>query len=184
MTTHNCLHLTICFLIALSMAGCCCAGLTFDELEASDLVGTWRADYDEDYFGRRCWYTVTGVETLTLRADGTYQQVYYDQRGYVYESPWNTWHLDEYRGSSVVRLDGARFYPLGIQDAEKMARGELVYHAIDYSGGRIDLDGSELVLYAYGSLAAPGGMILRHLQVCDPDAPAIVDFHLESEPAR
>ena len=183
MTSRALLCVTCC-VVALSTMRWSCVGWTSDRLDPSDLVGTWRADYDEDYFGRRCWYTVTGLETLTLRADGTYRQVYDDGRGYVYTSPWNNWHLDEYRGSSILHLEGGRFYPLGIEDAEKMARGELLWSAIDYTGGRIDLDGSEVLLYAYGSPAAAGGTHLRHLQVCDPDAPAIVDFYLETAPGR
>lgn len=178
------LCITCCLVIAVAILGCSSIGSRFDRLDVSDVAGNWRAEYDEAYFRARCGYTVAGVETLTLKANGTYQQVYSDGRGYVYESPWNKWYLDEYRGSSVVRLAGARFYPLGIEDAEKMATGELVYHAIDYGGERIDLDGSELPVYVYVSPAALGGLHLRHLQACDPDAPAIVDFYLESAPAK
>jgi hypothetical protein len=184
MDRRSLLCITCCLVILVGIVGCSSVDWGLDRLDVSGVAGTWRADYDEAYFRARCGYAVAGVETLTLKADGTYQQVYSDGRGYVYESPWNNWYLDEYRGSSVVRLAAARFYPLGIEDADKMARGELVYHAIDYSGGRIDLDGSELPVYAYVSPAAPGGIYLRHLQVCDPDAPVIVDFHLKSPPAK
>lgn len=182
MTSRTLLCVTCCVAVVLSIIRCSFVGSTFDRLDASDVVGIWRANYDEGYFRARCGYTVTGVETVSLRGDGTYQQVYDDGRGYVHKSPWNKWYLEEYRGSSVVHLEGGRFYPLGIEDAEKMASGELVYHAIDYSGGRIDLDGTEVVLYAYVSPEALGGIHLRHLQVCDPDAPAIVDFYLETAP--
>lgn len=181
MTTRFRLHVTMCIVIALSVAGCC-PKATFKHLEPPDLLGTWRADYDEQYYRSRCWYTVSGVERLTLRADGTYQQVYDDGKGYLYTSPWNRWYLEDHRGSAVLRLEGARFYPLGIEDAEKMAKGELVYQAIDYTGASVDLDGTEVLLYVYVGTGTPGGMQLRHLEVCDPDSPAIVDFYLESTP--
>jgi hypothetical protein len=66
----------------------------------SDLVGTWQTKYP----GER-------IDTITLRADGTYKQVYRQPDGYTYESPWNRWYL-EYRDSGwiYVHLEGMRYY--------------------------------------------------------------------------
>jgi hypothetical protein len=168
-----------CVLLAVSLVCCKFVPGDIGGLSARDLAGTWEAKYDGDYFDRRCGYRVTGVETLNLRADGTYQQVYADGEGYVYTGPWSRWYVEHEGGVSVLHLVGGRFYPLGIVEAERLARGQLICDMPDYSGGRIILDGSQIVLYAYGSSLAPGGIILRHLEVCDPDSPAIVDFWRE-----
>jgi hypothetical protein len=77
--------------------------------EDEDLVGTWRARYD----GR--------VDTLILRADGTFKQIYEDrhEEDYVYETPWNEWTVDRYAdGRARIHLQGGRYYPAGITMAE------------------------------------------------------------------
>jgi hypothetical protein len=55
-----------------------------DDIQEVDLVGIWEAHYAD----------ADGIDTLTLRADGTYQQVYKDANGYVYKSSWNKWYLE------------------------------------------------------------------------------------------
>lgn len=145
--------------------------------DTSDMVGVWTADY-ETCFGERCWYGMTGVETLTLGGDGTYQQVYDDGRGYVYTSPWKTWRLEEDRGSCVLRLEAGRFYPLGIEWAEALAEGSWTYHADDDGRGQpLDLDGTEVILFVYADGDPPGGVYLSYPPVCVPDVPVYVDFH-------
>ena len=169
----------MCIVVALSIAACW-AGLNFPRLEASDLVGTWRADYDEDYFGRRCWYTVTGVETVSLRTDGTYQQVYDDGRGYVYTSPWNSWYLEDRKGSAILHLEGGRFYPLGTEFAEALADGSSHYHSDDDGTGKpLDLDATEVILHVR---TKSGQRSLEYPPVCDLDSPAIVNFYLVATP--
>lgn len=170
-----------CLLLAASLVSCTLVPGEVGGLSVASLAGTWTVKYDDEYFEARCGYSVTGVETLTLEADGTYQQKYADGKGYVYTGPRSQWYVEYERGVSVLHLLGGRFYALGIVEAERLARGQLIYDAPDYSGGRVTLDGSEIVLYAYGSSLAPGGIILRHLAVCDPDSPAIVDFWREAK---
>ncbi len=78
-------------------------------LQESDLIGTWKADYD---FG--------GDDTLILREDGKFKQIYKNQReNYVYETPWNEWWLERFPdGRMRVHLKGARYYLDGIPLAE------------------------------------------------------------------
>jgi hypothetical protein len=73
-----------------------------------DLVGTWQAHYDGS------------VDTLILKADGTFKQVYEDrhEEDYVYETPWNEWSVDRYPGRVRIYLQGGRYYPAGIYMAE------------------------------------------------------------------
>ena len=156
----------------LGVIGLTCVGVPRRKVyEASDFVGTWRAIYQdvESMSG-----SVSGVETIALKADGTYQQTFEGERGYVYTSPWNKWWLESGR---ILHLEGGRFYPLGIKDAEDLASGRLGASLINPIGERVELDGTEIVLYASGYSDAPGGVVLEHLAVGDPDSPNIVRFY-------
>jgi hypothetical protein len=78
--------------------------------EDQDLVGTWRAHYDHS------------VDTLILKPDGTFKQIYEDRynEDNVYESPWNNWWIVRYADGRVrVYLEGARFYEEGPRLGEK-----------------------------------------------------------------
>lgn len=79
----------------------------------TDLVGTWETRYSG--YPRP-------VDSLLLRADGTFKQVYKDNqiKDYVYETPWNKWSLERFPDGRVrVHLQGARYYAAGILDAER-----------------------------------------------------------------
>jgi hypothetical protein len=72
--------------------------------EDQDLVGTWRAHYD----GR--------IDTLILKPDGTFKQIYEDRHDedYVRETLWNEWRVERLPdGRARVYLEGARFYEQG-----------------------------------------------------------------------
>jgi len=79
-------------------------------LQESDLVGTWKANYGRYH----------GVDTLILRADGTFKQIYKNQReNYVYETPWNKWSLERFPDGRVrMHLEGGRYYVEGIWEGE------------------------------------------------------------------
>jgi hypothetical protein len=143
---------------------------------ASDLIGTWRGDYVGI---APIGVKVTGVETLTLREDGRYQQIYEDGKGYVYVSTWNKWYLDE---SKIVHLEGGRWYPLGIPYAERLALGMSHASVIDWAGKRVELNGKEALLLVHAHRGAPRGMILMHMPVGDPDSPQTVKFYLVATP--
>ncbi|NIQ82575.1 MAG: hypothetical protein GTN93_31755 [Anaerolineae bacterium] len=180
LTMRSQFQFSLSVLVAATIASCCGRWVASYGLEASDLVGTWSADYEAS-FGRRCWYRMTGVETLTLRADGTYQQIYDDGRGYVYVSPWNRWRLEEDRGASILHLEGGRFYPLGKEWAEALAERSWQYHSDDDGRGQpLDLDGTEVILHVR---SRSGERSLEYPPVCDLDAPVIVNFRLVASPA-
>ncbi len=80
----------------------------------SDLVGTW-----ELRCGGRC------VDTLILRANGTFKQIYRDHTvdDYSYATPWNEWWTERFLDGRVrVHLQGARYYKEGIRIAERDGR--------------------------------------------------------------
>lgn len=166
----------MCVLISLGALACCCLGTTPpDSAEDLDITGTWRAEYDEEFEGSVCW--VTGVETLTLWADGTYQQVYDNGYGYVYTSPRNEWH----RQYNRVHLAQGRFYPLGIKDAEKLADGRLIWHTNDDGTGQpLKLNSTTgITLYIthhWYIFENEREVTLDYPPACEPDSPVVVYF--------
>ncbi len=181
MTARTWLQMVMCVLIGLSAAACCCCLPNPNPPpETSDLVGTWRADYDEYFRGHSwsCYGRATGVETLTLRADGTYQQVYDNGKGYAYTSSWNEWRQQYNR----IHLAGGRFYALGIEDATKLASGQLIWHTDDDGTGHpLDLDSTTgITLHVtprWYVFTNEREVTLDYPPVCDLDSPVIVEFH-------
>ena len=115
-------------------------------VEMSDLVGNWQAQYTSAPPGMDSskW---TGSEVLTLRADGTYQQVYDDGTGDVQTSPWNKWWIEDLpNGRMRVWLENGRFYPLEMVDGAP-AGGPYEYHTPDDGiGCELRLDGLDVAL--------------------------------------
>lgn len=158
-----------------------CAGVELSEgrvFTPPELVGTWRANYAGIEYGAHDGIRrLTGAETLILRADGRYQQIYDDGKGYTYTSSWNKWYLESGR---VLHLENGRIYPLGIAEAEKRAqsRGAICSYLSQIPGkGIIEVNCTEALLYVFGNSVAPGSAVLEHLQVGDPDAPKVVVFY-------
>jgi hypothetical protein len=134
-------------------------------LKESDLVGTWQTKYR----GER-------IDTITLRADGTYKQVYRQPDGYTYESPWNRWYL-EYRDSGwiYVHLEGMRYYE-GFLDATGLAEsggrwpptttpgvvGEPM-HFYDHGEERLIEMLDKVILRVAGLDSVPRGIVLKHM---------------------
>jgi hypothetical protein len=72
-----------------------------ESLHESDLVGTWETYYWGD-----------SVDTLILRDDGTFKQIFRDpaEDRYRYETPWNEWWLEQLPDGAVrLHLAGARY---------------------------------------------------------------------------
>lgn len=75
-------------------------------LSESDLAGTWRETY------------ATGVsDTLILRADGSFKQIYREDRvGYVYETEWERFRLQRFSDGRVwLHLPTARYFVRGVR---------------------------------------------------------------------
>lgn len=148
-----------------------------------DVAGAWQVDYsryDLPYFGDEQikalltrqppaadigW--VRGIETITLAPDGTFSQRFDSPSGAIEAA--GTWFID----NEGVHLQGARFFPYGPDIARKGG-----YYSGPDCGDRrtITLGPAEVLLCVKSDRDAPGGVVLRHLPVGDPDAPEIVTF--------
>lgn len=141
---------------------------TFQE---TDLVGTWQS-----------WYFPNAVtDTLVLREDGTYQQIYEDDLAhYYYTSSWKRWYV-EHRpsGGLYLHLEGMR-YCLSTDEICRLEEGGGGYaHFHDPCEDWFIWDiGNEVILTVRGSegLRYPGiesvprGIILVHLRSSPDDA--------------
>lgn len=80
---------------------------TFQE---TDLVGTWEGHYGSPW----------GTDRLIIRENGTFRQIYINEKGYIYETSWNKWWVERLPDGRVrVHLEGARYYLDGIEMAER-----------------------------------------------------------------
>jgi len=135
--------------------------------QESYLVGTWQANYG-----------VNRLDTLIIRSNGSYQQIYHEPDGYTYESSWNDWYI-EYKdnGKIYLHLKGMKYYPMGRELGESGGVYPLSYP----SAGKVihfynrDEDSAvkmldEVILRIHGVEGewAPRNIILVHM-VTDPD---------------
>ena len=168
-TLRGLLKVTILLLFSITLISCIDTANPLRSFTVDELAGTWRAEYkDFKYFD----VEVTGVETFTLKTDGTYQQAYDDGKGYKYVSSWNKWRLE---GGRRLYFEGARFYALGIRDAESWTPNA-VHTFIAHDFERIDLK-NEIVLFVYPTSLYPGGAYLYTPLVGDLDAPKWARFY-------
>ncbi len=130
-----------------------------DGFKETDLIGTWQATYG----------TPDTKDTLKLKSDGTYQQIFQLPAGdYYYEGSWNKWHLEHTTdGRPKLHLEGMRYCAYTIYQCETSGRGEpeLYYDFIDNEGVQLT---NELILRVVGDDESPKGISLWHLQG-DPD---------------
>jgi hypothetical protein len=144
-----------------------CAALpeTFQE---SDLVGTWRAEY----------FAGAATDSLVLREDGTYRQVYEnDLADYHYSSSWNAWYVERDPGGGVYLHLEQMHYCLTTDEICRLQEGgagdDIVYDFCGDQGlgmrGRVILavTGSEGISHPRAA-TAPRGIILVHMRT-EPD---------------
>lgn len=149
------------------LVGCQSSQAKLADIQESDLVGTWRANYSES----NADVDPTGVEIIILRPDGTYQQMYKDGNGYMYESPWYKWYMD---ADKLIHLEGGRWYPRGAREAEKLTNGAI--ESIVVRGKRVEVDlAEETLLIVYNFIGEE--IVLGHLHIGDPDGFGTVYFH-------
>lgn len=116
------------------------------DVEVKDLVGTW------------CRRSHRGIETLIIREDMTFRQIYLERSGYVYDTPWSHWEIERLpQGGTRVHLYGARWFYMGGGYAERHNLDSMFDLFVDEF---VDTKGQlVLVVRRFRS----GEMILHHL---------------------
>jgi hypothetical protein len=143
-----------------------------ETFEESDLVGTWRSEY----------YPGVETDTLILREDGTYRQIYEDTRlDHQFTTPWNRWYVEHRAtGGIYLHLEGMH-YCLSTGERCRDPRGgggDWPYYDRCENRSLRDL-GQDVILTVEGSegLRYPGvesvprGILLWHMrpQIDNPD---------------
>lgn len=143
------------------------AGTATQIINPNDLLGTWEANYasydvlDFDTFG-----FVSGIERLSLMSDGFYRQ-YFDNELVAQ----GTWELDS---NHMLHLYGAKIFIYGKKWASEFSQDNVRAFTFDCEGDKIELDGSELILCV--KKMSSGDIVLRHLEIGDPDSPVYITF--------
>ncbi len=137
---------------------------TFDE---TDLVGTWQATYG-----------TKRIDRITLKSDGTYQQVFQaPNANYFYESPWNKWYV-EYSSNGIpkLHLEGMRYYVYDFQLGEMGGRDKPGEPILFFDGNRAFRMVDKVILNINGDKKAPKNIILWHMQIDPDEGPAFFVF--------
>lgn len=143
------------------------SGLPFppEGFQQADLYGTWQAKYGGE---------PRTTDTIILREDGTYQQLYYlATTGYRYESPWYQWTLEPRpSGRLYLHLRNMRYCLM--TDEVCALEGGGTGNALLYDpgeGGSIEMAGEVVLLVAgvegikYPNIEdVPKGIILVHMR--------------------
>lgn len=143
----------------------------------SDLVGVWRADYEDILAldSEKGLIEVPGTETLTLHADGTYEQVYDDGQGNVTSIRGNRWYLDDV---DIIHLVGGMWPQLGPADSAFFADQE--FHGRRTVRGKelsLDLGEAFILVDSVANALGERFVTMSHLGTGDPDSPHMVWFH-------
>jgi len=136
---------------------------TFQE---DDLLGTWQMTYGTSM-----------KDTITLRADGTYQQTFQaPESNYFYKSDWNEWHLEYMAdGKPKLHLDRMRYCVGSIHLCEATGRGEPTLY-YDFIEREVVLLTNEVILRVTGDEKNPRGIRLWHLQIDEDEGPEPFDL--------
>jgi hypothetical protein len=141
---------------ATKMYACPALPPTFKE---ADLIGTWVTSY-----------SLNDQDILTLKEDGTYQQIYNDpDAGQRYESDWQAWWIER-RESGYIRLHLKGMRRAGeIESIFNREGGGIdpeLFTAIDYCENEVVEMPDEIVLIVTGSKDdVPRGIILRQTRL-------------------
>ena len=85
-----------------------------DDVEQSQIIGVWQTHYRRFRNPDSPSSRISGVETLSIYADGTYSQ-HFQSAGYNYTGPANQWSLvlDEGDGAKL-QMEGLRYFANGL----------------------------------------------------------------------
>ena len=144
--------------------------IPYDDLKFEYLVGSWQAEYKEEFFGS------FGIEILTINSDGTYKQVFYDSQGIVYENKLGRWSLEDLSsGVAQLQLEEGVFLPGVLFLSLKPTEWETpTFEVIDPARGESIKFSGKAILNIL--LDAENGLFLEHLPTGDPDSPVIIKF--------
>ncbi len=140
---------------------------TSEPFSESDLVGTWQGVYDTSL----PFVTIPSTETLTLKADGTYTQVFArGTAGMVDEVDGKRWFLDE---ANIIHLAGGMWPLLGPERSRMFVQGLI--------GGVYSIRNKELPLndgkaYLVVSSIGNGRFTMHHVPTGDPDSSDVIWF--------
>lgn len=85
-----------------------------DDVEQSQVIGVWQANYREFWNPDSPSSRISGVETLNIHADGTYSQ-HFQSSEYNYTSTANQWLLILNEGDGVkLQMGGLRYFANGL----------------------------------------------------------------------
>jgi len=131
--------------------------------EATDLVGTWEAEYG------------AATDTLILIEDGTYEQIYIRHSdGYSFTATDKRWSYETApRGQSYLHLDGMRRCENTDELCANEAGGGGEFHYWDFCLDRLVTMPDEVILMVTGfwdsESSYPEGVRLWHM-AADPDS--------------
>lgn len=128
-----------------------------------DLIGTWRASYSLD-----------DQDTLIIKEDGTYKQIYENHPGAILvETDWQKWWLERREsGYTRLHLEGMRRCELFVSICEQEGGGldPTEYTAIDMcEGGVIEMPHEVVLIVTGAKYNTPRGIILRHTRIAGSD---------------
>lgn len=154
--------------ISIALTGCLSNLVaTSEPFSADDLFGVWQAPYDTSL----PFVTIPSTETLTLRADGTYTQVFArGTAGMVDVVEGQRWYLDEV---NIIHLVGGMWPQLGPERSRLFAKGMIVGV---YSTRNKDLPYDASESYLLVSSIGNGRLEMHHLPTGDPDSPDVIWF--------
>jgi hypothetical protein len=148
---------------------------TFQE---SDLIGMWQTQYGAG----------ASTDTLTIREDGTYKQVYacdvcYEGEGRFFEKTGQWWLEERSNGGLYLHLEGMRRCDNTDEVCEWESGGGGDYPYWNYCEGRVEHMPGEVILMVTGMPPglgpAPRGVLLRHMATSRESA--VASFALQEE---
>ena len=146
---------------------------TSDPFTEADLVGVWQAEYEniwayDSQIGQVV--DILGTETLTLRSDETYTQVFDDHAGNVRTADGKSWYLDE---TNIIHLEGGMWPQLG-PELSAMFEKQRLGGVQTFNGRDLQLDAGEAYLWV--NSLGDGVLEIYHLPTGD-HSQKVVRFH-------
>lgn len=163
-------------------------------VQASDLVGIWRADYSPDefsYYDKCVREKTEGVrEILILNEDGTYEQRVEKDSAIIHQVESQKWWIERTNPSSVwLHLEKGIGYPYWVEEfcsclflgdtplsCERRASERWYISAFNRTMSSIEFYLSEEVVLSIWKPIFRREIILEYL-LGDPDSPIEVQFH-------